>query len=405
MDLKLLWKQRRTGFWNGILPYLGYVIQSGVAMVFLFLVIAFSAWYTSFVQNIPAEFPIRWIALLLLAPLVLFSSYRTYLLPADIVFLRPQEYRMQEYLKNSFARGVIYKSLGLLLVFVTLWPLYVRADLDARPFGWFIVFLLLWKGLSSYGAWQELRMVQVGAARGYRLLRWALAVLAVGAWLWQPPQRSIWFLLLLAVVYIVALRIPVKHRVAWERLIQVEQGQAGRVMRTLGWFVDVPSSGQKVSSRRWLSKLGSGLPWNAGKAYRYLITKTFIRTEVFSIVLRLVVLGMLLSWWTAGSYFGVGVYLFFLLLAGVQLGALRRSHSESFWIMIYPISGESRRSQVLGFIFHLHALAALLMWLPMLAAGVTGLSITGVALVLGILVIVIMRRSQGNKWLKEEEDE
>lgn len=122
-------------------------------------------------------------------------------------------------------------------------------------------------------------------------------------------------------------------------------------------------------------------------------------------MLRLVVLGMLLSWWTAGSYFGVGVYLFFLLLAGVQLGALRRSHSESFWIMIYPISGESRRSQVLGFIFHLHALAALLMWLPMLAAGVSGLSITGVALVLGILVIVIMRRSQGNKWLKEEDDE
>ncbi|MEC0122966.1 ABC transporter permease [Paenibacillus pabuli] len=405
MDLKQLWKQRRTGFWNGILPYLGYVIQSGVAMVFLFLVIAFSAWYTSFVQTIPTGFPIRWITLLLLAPLVLFSSYRTYLHSADIVFLRPQEYRMQEYLKNSFARGMIYKTLGMLLVFVTLWPLYVRADQDARPFGWFILVLLLWKGLSSYGAWQELRMVQISAARGYRLLRWALAFLAMAAWLWQPPQRSVWFLLLVAVVYFVALRIPLKHRVAWERLIQVEQGQAGRVMRTLGWFVDVPSSGQKVSSRRWLSKWGSGLAWNAGKAYRYLITKTFIRTEVFSIVVRLIVLGMLLSWWTAGSYFGIGVYLFFLLLIGVQLGALRRSHSESFWIMIYPISGESRRSQVLGFISNLHALAALLMWLPMLAAGWSGIGMTAAALVLGVLVIYLMRRSQGNKWLKEEEDE
>ncbi|MDM5275865.1 ABC transporter permease [Paenibacillus silvae] len=405
MDLKLLWKQRRTGFWNGILPYVGYVIQSGVAMVFLFLVIAFSAWYTSFVQNIPAGFPIRWIALLLLAPLVLLSSYRTYLLPADIVFLRPQEYRMQEYLKNSFVRGVIYKMLGLLLVFLTLWPLYVRADADAKPLGWSMLFLVLWKVLSSYGAWQELRMVQAGASRAYRLLRWALAILAVAAWLWQPPFRSLWFLLLLAAVYIVALRLPVKHRVAWERLIQVEQTQAGRVMRTLGWFVDVPSSGQKVSSRRWLSKWGNGLPWNAGQAYRYLMTKTFIRTEVFTIVLRLILLGMLLSWWTAGSYFGAGVYLFFLLLAGIQLGVLRRSHSESFWIMIYPISGESRRSQVLGFIFQLHAFAAVLMWLPMLAAGIEGLTVTGAALVLGILVIVLMRRSQGSKWLKEEEDE
>ena len=109
MDLKLLWKQRRSGFWNGILPYVGYVIQSGVAMVFLFLVIAFSAWYTSFVQNIPAGFPIRWIALVLLAPLALFSSYRTYLLPADIVFLRPQEYRMQEYLKTALFVALFIK--------------------------------------------------------------------------------------------------------------------------------------------------------------------------------------------------------------------------------------------------------------------------------------------------------
>ncbi|MNP71181.1 hypothetical protein D3C76_1675300 [compost metagenome] len=73
--------------------------------------------------------------------------------------------------------------------------------------------------------------------------------------------------------------------------------------------------------------------------------------------------------------------------------------------MIYPISAESRRSQVLGFIFNLHAIAALLMWLPMWAAGMSGLSVTGIALVLGALVIYLMRRSQGNKWLKEEEDE
>lgn len=139
-----------------------------------------------------------------LAPLVLLSSYRTYLLPADIVFLRPQEYRMQEYLKNSFVRGVIYKMLGLRLVFLTLWPLYVRADADAKPLGLSILFLLLWKILSSYGAWQELRMVQAGASKGYRVLRWALAVLAVATWLWRPPLRSLVFLLLLAAVYIAA---------------------------------------------------------------------------------------------------------------------------------------------------------------------------------------------------------
>ncbi|MMZ67720.1 hypothetical protein D1872_303330 [compost metagenome] len=59
---------------------------------------------------------------------------------------------------------------------------------------------------------------------------------------------------------------------------------------------------------------------------------------------------------------------------------------------------------MLGFIFHLHAGFALLLWLPMLTAGMDGLGIIGAALVLGVAVAYLMRRSQRNKWLKEEED-
>lgn len=86
MNLRELYDKRRGQFWGDILPYLGYVIQSGVAVVTLFLLIAFAAWYTAFLQHIPQGLPIRWIMLVILLPIVINSSVRTYLRSADTVF-------------------------------------------------------------------------------------------------------------------------------------------------------------------------------------------------------------------------------------------------------------------------------------------------------------------------------
>lgn len=51
MDLKELRRQRRSRFMGSMLPYVGYVIKSGVAMLLLLLLIVFSAWYTSLLRD------------------------------------------------------------------------------------------------------------------------------------------------------------------------------------------------------------------------------------------------------------------------------------------------------------------------------------------------------------------
>ena len=68
MNLRELYVKRRGQFWGEVLPYLGYVIQSGVAVVFLFLLIAFGAWYTALLRQIPPDLPIRWIMMIFLVP-------------------------------------------------------------------------------------------------------------------------------------------------------------------------------------------------------------------------------------------------------------------------------------------------------------------------------------------------
>jgi ABC-2 type transport system permease protein len=404
MDLKSLRIQRRRQFWGEIIPYLGYVMQSGVAVMVLFMFIIFSAWYTSLVQHVPAGLPIRWIMLVIILPLIVQSSFRTYLKFPDVVFLLPQESKMKRYLSGSWFSGVMYKLMGLTLVFLTAWPLYIRSDVTPKSFWAFLILLFILKISSSYGGWKELSMVSARASKGYRLLRWVVMALALSAWLWEPVGKSVIYILLLLATYMVSLSFPVKHLVAWERLIAKEQSQIGRVMMVLGWFVNVPERQQRVYPRRIFSKVGNRLSWVQNSAYRYLITKSFVRSDILGIVMRACLLGILLVWWTRGSMLGSGIYLFFLFLVGVQLSSLQRYHRESFWLNIYPIPANSRQHNVKIFVFQVHLLIAIILWLPLWGDGWEHVSLTFSTLACGIVMSFLIRGVLSRK-VKQGNDE
>ncbi|UNK17683.1 ABC transporter permease [Paenibacillus sp. N3/727] len=405
MNLRELYAKRRSQFWGEVLPYLGYVIQSGVAVVFLFVLIAFSAWYTSLVQNIPPAFPTRWIMLAVLFPLTVNSSVRTYLQHADTVFLLPQESRMNQYFFKGWVGGSIYKIAGLILVVLTLWPLYIRSDLFHKPLMATILVLIGLKLLSSYGSWKELSMTSRSSAAAYRALRWAVIGLTIASWLWYPSLRSLIFIILISAAYFASLAIPAKHSVAWERLIQVEKRQAGRVMMVLSWFVNVPQREQRVYARKWLSRSGRGIPWRKDTAYRYLLVKSLVRSDIFGILIRVGVLGALLVWWTRDSLASSAVYLVSLMIAGLQLSSLRKLHHESFWLHVYPLPEGTRRVNEVKLVFQVQLLWAVLMWLPLLAS----LTITpGLVLgtgVCGVMVVILFRFAAMRRGRKEDEDD
>ncbi len=405
MELRELRSRRKSSFWSKVLPFLPYVMQSGVAVLFLILLIAFSAWYTSFLQNIPSGLPVQWIMLILLGPLTVYSGFRTYVQPADVIFMLPQESGMKEYLKPAFRSGVIYKLIGLYIVLLILWPMYIRSAVEVKhPFWVILVVLLLLKLLSAYGAWQELRISTARARTGYRLLRWCFIVLMLAAWLWQPAWKSALFMLLVGINYILALRFPMKHAVPWENLIAAEKSGAARVMMLLGWFVDVPAEGQKVAHRRWLSKIGNGISWSREGAYRFLLVKTFLRGELLGIVVRLAVLGMLVVGWNGQSWLGAGLYLFFIFLAGTQLTALRHVHGDAPADAYYPIPVGSRQQEVVRLASRVLFALALLIWLPMIFAHDGNLTILIGSLVVGIALVFGMKSSWSRKWKAEEED-
>lgn len=410
MELRTLRSQRKSSFWGQIIPYLPYVFQSGVAVVLLILIIVFSAWYTTFLQALPPDLPVRWIMLLLLGPLTVYSSFRTYIQPADVVFLLPQESKMKQYLTPVYFSGVIYKLLGLYLIALTAWPMYVRSGAAAIPLWAMFIVLLLLKILSAYGAWQELRITTSRARAGYRLLRWCFILLMLAAWIWQPAWwKSLLFMLLLSVNYVLALRFPMKHTLAWENLIANEKAGAARSMMILGWFVEVPAEGQKVIRRRWLSMAGSRIPWKQSTSYRYLLMKTFVRSELLGIISRLALLGMLIIYWTGNTWMGAAVYVFFIFMIGTQLTALRYVHRDSPAASYYPIMQGIRIKEVLRLISRLLLILAILLWLPLLAASAmtpgSNLMVSLGGLAAGVLLVVFLRSNWTKKWGMLEEDE
>lgn len=406
MELRALRRQRRSIFWGKVLPFVPYIFQSGLAVVLLLSMIAFSAWYTAFLNNIPPNLPIRWIMLVVLGPLAVYSSFRTYLAQADLIFLLPQESRMKEYLNPAIRSGIMYKLIGLLLILLLIWPLYIRSEGHPQPFWLLLTALILLKLLSAYGTWQEFRMVTARSRAGYRLLRYCFILLMLAAWLWQPAWKSAVFMLMLSLNYYLALRFPLKHNVPWENLIAAEKAGSAKVMRFLSWFVDVPLEGQRVIRRSWLSSAGNRISWNSASAYRYLLIKTFIRSELLGILLRLLPLGMLLSYWNGGSWFGVGIYLFFILLAGMQLTMLRHVHHDSPAASYYPLPQGARRGAVIYLSSVLLLSISILLWVPLgISAIVRGeLTQAAVSLASGMGLTLIMRSTWVRRWKDDEED-
>lgn len=405
MDLKELRRQRRSRFTGSLIPYIGYIIQSGVAMVFLLVLIIFSAWYTALLRDIPAGIPIRWIMLVLLVPAAVHSSFRTYLQTPDTIFLLPQGHRMKEYFAPSWVSGNVWKILRLAFVLITLWPLYIRTDDAHKGLLATLLVLVLVKLIASYGLWRETAMLSRPAAAGYNLLRWAVGTLMIAAWLWQPSVRALIFIVILAAAYAAALAVPGRHSVPWERLITMEKNQGTRALMVLGWFVDVPGREQRVYARRYLSKWGGGITWQRSSAYRFLLTKSFARGDIFGIVLRIAVLDLFLVWMNQDSYLGSGIYVFFLFLMGVQLTALRKLHSESFWLTVYPLPDGSKGKGTIRFVFRALLVLALVTGLPLLLQlGERPLAVIG-TYACGFLLAYLFRAYSTRKEARMDEDD
>jgi ABC-2 type transport system permease protein len=136
-------------------------------------------------------------------------------------------------------------------------------------------------------------------------------------------------------------RIPARHALPWEKLIDEEAAVRRRWMAFLGWFVDVPSETAKPARRRWIAWAGDLLAWQHRRAWHYLYAKVFLRGETFGALWRWVVLAGIVLIVSGNRLADAIIYGIAILVSGLQLSELRRVRFVETAATV-PIAAENR---------------------------------------------------------------
>lgn len=362
MEVTELWNKRFFAWYQEIAPKLRYVFSSGLAAFLLLLFIGCSYYYGKLVEDVPGGFPIVWVCLAVLVPVASYSPVRSFLQQADVIFLLPREASMRPYIRRSLLYGMAVQSFALFVCWVALYPLY-RACLDksAEPLLLLLVGWLVLKAVNLYGRWLELCCVDSHTAWIFRLFRYVLTILGVAGLVKFGAAKGFVFLLVITAFYLVLLRLPKRYVLPWDRLIEKEREARSRTYLWLSWFVEMPELPKRVYPRRYMDWLTKGISFEQKTTYSYLYLKTFLRSEWFGMIVRLVLVGSLLIVVLPSDWIKAAIYAVFVLLIGAQLTSLEQAHRHSLWVDMMPIEPIRRTEALLSLIPRIHITAALLL--------------------------------------------
>ncbi|MCM3632536.1 ABC transporter permease [Paenibacillus camelliae] len=365
-----LWFERKQSFTKEIIPYIRYMMMSGLPVFLSLFGILFVYRYVNLLKDVPPQFPIAWIGAIVLTPLLCYSPLRTFLREADVIYLMPMEHKLSGYLKQSMIRSLRNSTLLLLAVLLVFWPLYRQGEGYIGI--WFAVILLVLKAFNAYSGWQERRLIWNNHRFIFRIIRWLLMFGIVLAWLKQDS-----FSFALTIVYsicAVALlytcyRMMRKSSFPWGRLIDEEKFTIRRLYSFFNWFSDVQAVPPIVKKRYYLAWLIRLVPYRKASTFVYLHLITFVRTEIGGICIRLVILGGLVNYMVADSlglqgWGAVLSLLFFSMLVTIQSGTLRSAHRHAIWKDIFPLSVTLQQKQLVHVECLINYILIFILWLP-----------------------------------------
>jgi ABC-2 type transport system permease protein len=390
MNIEQLWKKRAAHFWVECLRYSRYIGNSGTVTFLVFAFIVGAYYYGQMLHRLPTSYPVEWGIAVLFSLLLTVSPVRTFLREADLVFLLPVEWRMHRYFRSSIAYSFLLQGLYIFIVLLAVWPLYThRMGGKAEGFLYVLLFLLVVKLANVIGSWQEQRLRERSARSIHAFIRW-IANLAVALVLFSQGFQP-WLLAALLTFLVAAFfyyRMLARNYLNWEHLVQREKEALARFYSFVNQFVDVPHMQNRVRRRALFANVVNRLAFTRENAYRYLYGKTFVRSDLFGMFLRLSVVGLLIIWSIPGDTGKTIAYAIVLYLTGIQLSALRQHHRYVFWNHIYPVPAGWREDAIVRLIFLLMLIQAAILYLAVLLSLSPGWAMA-LAPVLGVAVAYV----------------
>ncbi len=340
MNLRRLWSERRAAYMREVLPYWKYVMSSG-GMAMGFVVILTIQGYASLLNRTRAAggadewLPLGAAAVVALA--LLWNPARTYARSADLALLLRLESRMGAYFRGAWAWGSGMSAALTLAVLLLYWPLYdASRSGSAVSYAAAAVALAALKALLYAGAWRERRFRYGGARAAFAVAKAAAAFATAYALLRGPLDPADAGLALVWAAYAFALRAPRAHGVHWEHLLELERRTRSRHERWFGFFVDLPFQGETYRPRRYWNGLLRLLRYDAANAFRYMYWRTFLRSSMSALALRMIALEAALVWVFPHPWIAIALYVVFYWLIGLQLRGIQAPPTEPLLSAMSP---------------------------------------------------------------------
>ncbi|MBB6449532.1 ABC-2 type transport system permease protein [Geomicrobium halophilum] len=346
-----LWRERSRNYWNEAIRYIRLMANGGLAIAVYGTLLMIGFYYQSFLEWLPAGFPVLLVLTILFAFLLTRSPVRTFVKEGDLVFLLPFEGQMGPYIRKAIVYSWLWQGAILFLILFLLAPLYLDrlpGELTALVVTMAVlVAAQLWNIVAE---WTEIRQQFSAAHSRHRWLRFVVNVVFVYFLL----QTAWWFaaviaLIMLAVMVLYYRPMHYNHPLKWETLIAREQQRLHSFYRLANAFTDVRHVKSTVHRRRWLAAPFERIRHQKANTYIYLYGKTFARSgDYLGICIRLAVVGALLIYAApaAWDWMVLVVVGLFIYMTGAQMATIYNHHDVLLWPSIYPVPDMSRRRAV-----------------------------------------------------------
>ncbi|MFJ7733487.1 ABC transporter permease [Lysinibacillus sp. NPDC097231] len=347
-NLRDVWSSRFMHFIGEVQKYMQFIFTGHIAIVLVFLIGAGGYQYSEWLKILQPDFPAEVLIAVIVGILLAFSRPTSLLREPDQVYLLPLESKMSQYFKKALAWTFWSQVWIVAIVYIVCIPL-LKAVTELTTFEIWAVFLLIIilkylsvQGEFSYRYSERGQMIWVD-----RLIRAVIFVVAV----YMGLHTQLILALLAAIigfVYILVFRKKCAGEpVPYEHFVKLEQNRMMSFYRFANYFTDVPHLHGSIRRRGWLNWLYKFVPYNKDNAQKYLVFRTFIRTDDhFYLWLRLTVISAVIvafvdipvvTWIVAGAL---------SFATTIQLKQALLSSGEFRMDMLYPLPEEARKTAV-----------------------------------------------------------
>ncbi|PMC40309.1 exoprotein ABC transporter permease EscB [Bacillus sp. UMB0899] len=365
-----IWQTRLHQHINETRSYLKYMLNDHLLFVFIFLAAGGALTYSKWLETLSPDFPAVLIMTVTFAFIMIASSVRTLLKEADIVFLLPMEYKLQEYFQKAFTYSFITQSFFVIVPFIIFIPLYVNAtNANGQSLIISLDLLLLVKYWNLRVSWRLGFFTEASAKWGDILIRLAINMCVIFFILSQAFLFVVILFVIMAVYNVYFSNAAKKKALKWEQLITREEQKKQSFYKLANLFTDVPKLKKQAKRRAYLDWFVNRVKYSQDNVYEYLFLRAFIRSgDYFGIVVRLTIIGcVILSFMDNGLIGSLVISLIFTFLTGIQIMSLFKHYELLELPNLYPHAEKKKMSSFLKIIFKVLLIQAVIYSLVTLA--------------------------------------